>query len=712
MFSCTMIMSKSWQPHTDFMEFEPQWQWPEMDPWKMIIDDDPVGSGAARVKGKRLKGSEYKIDSSESSITGHEVKTWDINDPSLNLKPFFSSEEWKNQTLVPDSDFINLLYTLRPIDHAFFITLFINQLPQKMKEVWEETQRNTPKSTSTRIKEQASCGSWVQNYVEFQNRILDKTLPSRYSIHTCPMVPKTRYYGAPESIDTDQQEQQPCGDMFSQMLAMTSAFAWSVTESRGFFSNQDQIRGLQESFDQSLLQHWITPPKAESTAKIDTEDMAIRDLNKVFQLDDPLFNNDSENGGNDRLYDSIAGDSEDEPLTDKETQSRLRSLRSKSRNRISFERRLTSNVPNQPEEVRARGGQRRLGNRISSVKMRKLISGLEQDGVELVLNQDLLPQLVNTTRSLRLFLNLGLPLPDNILKHNQQLLKQNGVTINITETTRGPLSAVRRGAPTVHAPYAHGSLFGSATATSSLSSIPANPVSISAALHAAAHDERDLSRTRAVPKTFGCLLDILIQPKIELKQLIHPYATLFKLPAIFSVGIYIRPAPRASSDFASLPSWKTISDNQMKIAKRYLTCARQIAREFAPKRKGQKVIFVVISEDAGMARIMESEEEWDEEVITPKWRISKDHQQKPGQGTLISRQQQAVLENQILSRTDFQVVSDYSDFAKVAVWRTRREGRCIVIRENMTIENEMEAEKDYVDMLDCGVLLKNFIVKD
>ncbi|KAF9346630.1 hypothetical protein BGX26_001844 [Mortierella sp. AD094] len=243
--------------------------------------------------------------------------------------------------------------------------------------------------------------------------------------------------------------------------------------------------------------------------------------------------------------------------------------------------------------------------------MKKLISGLEQDGVELILNQDLLPQFVNTTRTLRLFLDLGLPLPDHIIHQNQQDLSyQSGISAS-SMSQKSP-NLIRGGVPTVHAPHAHGSLFGSAPASSSLSSNPANQESISAALHNAIHDERDMSRTRATPKTFGCLLDILVQPKIELKQLIHPYATLFKLPAVFSVGIYIRPAqlsPATSSGSTPLLSWKTMSEDRKAIVDRYLTCARQIAREFAPRRKGQKVVFVVVSEDVGMARTMESQEE-------------------------------------------------------------------------------------------------------
>ncbi|KAK3842250.1 MAG: hypothetical protein J3R72DRAFT_443307 [Linnemannia gamsii] len=257
-----------------------------------------------------------------------------------------------------------------------------------------------------------------------------------------------------------------------------------------------------------------------------------------------------------------------------------------------------------------------------------------------------------------------------------------------------------------------------------------------------------MSRIQAAPKSFGCLLDILLQPQLDLQHLIHPYATLFKLPAVFSIGIFIKSdsssSPPSNAPHSSSSSWKSMSVDRQRTVDRYLTCARQIAREFAPKRRGQKVVYVVVSEDAGMARIMESREEWDEEVITPSWGPYQDrgllhhpprrthsqfHQESENDSNVppkqLTKQQQQVLENWVLSKTDFQVVSDKSDFAKVAVWRTRREGRSIVIRENPVLETFMKEEQEreggggggggssgYVDMLDCGTLLNNLVIRD
>ncbi|KAF8940259.1 hypothetical protein BGZ52_000116, partial [Haplosporangium bisporale] len=150
-------------------------------------------------------------------------------------------------------------------------------------------------------------------------------------------------------------------------------------------------------------------------------------------------------------------------------------------------------------------------------------------------------------------------------------------------------------------------------------------------------------------------------------------------------------------------TWKTAAEHRKMLVERYLTCARQIAREFAPKRKGQKVVFVVVSEDAKLAKIMEAQETWDEEVITPRWN------KQPTTTTMkpkeeLSKSQQAVLDNWILSKTHYQVVSDHSDFAKVAVWRTRKAGRSIVVREQ---GRPQDHEPEFVDMLDCGALLRN-----
>ncbi|KAG0022381.1 hypothetical protein BGZ81_008553 [Podila clonocystis] len=229
------------------------------------------------------------------------------------------------------------------------------------------------------------------------------------------------------------------------------------------------------------------------------------------------------------------------------------------------------------------------------------MSGQELDGIELVLFQDLLPQFVKTNRILQLF---------------------------------------------------------------SSSSSKTSHQSLSAAFQNAVHDEGDVSRIHAVPKTFGCLLVILIQPHLSLQRLIHPYATLFQLPAVFSVGIYIKPSPTPTG------------------------CLRGRVR-------GRQV-----------ASVMEAQETWDEEVITPRWQSKPPHTtgaHKTKEG-VFSKSQQAVLDNWILSRTDYQVVSDHSDFAKVAVWRTRKSGRSIVVREQ---ERAQDHEPGFVDILDCGALLRN-----
>ncbi|KAI9239624.1 MAG: hypothetical protein BYD32DRAFT_434724 [Podila humilis] len=605
------------------------------------------------------------------------IKTWDLNDPALTLGNFLGSPAWINQSMLPGSDFVNLLRVLRPVDHAFFITLFVNQIPQGVSTKEEEEERHestktksSPPSLPKYIKDHRVCGPWIQEYVEFQNMILEKSLPARYTIHAC----------SKDSLPSDAG--QACNDLFSQMVAMTSAFAWSVTESRGFFLRPDQVHGLQESFQSALFSHWTSPPKADNIAKVNTEDLTTRDLERLFQLQDPLF----ENEGTSEM--TSADGLDDELVLD-----RLRSLRSQSRNRVTFERTLLPNDPVPPHLQQFVStstaaplssldrGQRRLG-KPSVTKMKKLMGGLEQDGVELILFHDLLPQFVNTTRTQQFFLKFGLPLPDSIIQNEERLAQ--GVS---AKNASSPSSYIR------------GSISPYFPPAPSLGSSSKVSHSLSAAFHAAIHDDRDVSRIHAVPKTFGCLLDVLIQPHLALKRLIHPYATLFQLPAVFSVGIYIKPSPTNITP----STWKTAAEHRKMLVERYLTCARQIAREFAPKRKGQKVVFVVVSEDAKLAKIMEAQETWDEEVITPRWN------KQPTTTTMkpkeeLSKSQQAVLDNWILSKTHYQVVSDHSDFAKVAVWRTRKAGRSIVVREQ---GRPQDHEPEFVDMLDCGALLRN-----
>ncbi|KAG0031941.1 hypothetical protein BGZ82_006734 [Podila clonocystis] len=216
--------------------------------------------------------------------------------------------------------------------------------------------------------------------------------------------------------------------------------------------------------------------------------------------------------------------------------------------------------------------------------MKKLMSGLELDGVELVLF-DLLPQFVNTTRTLQLFLEFGLPLPDIIIQQNEEHAQEAP-----SKVASSPSSNIHGGSSSPTFPsFSHSS-------HSPGSSSKTSHQSLSAAFQTAVHDESDVSRIHA--------------------RLIHPYATLFQLPIVFTVGIYIKPPATPTIVTAS---WKTVAQDCKVLAERYLTCARQIAREFAPKRKGQKVVYVVVSKEAKIASVMEAQETWDEEVITPRW---------------------------------------------------------------------------------------------
>ncbi|KAK3833875.1 MAG: hypothetical protein JOS17DRAFT_801583 [Linnemannia elongata] len=728
MLSSTLLMAKNWQSRTSIgrrggaLDGEREWKWPEMDPWKAIAlaeKENSEESTSSSPIPQPQQGQDQRGQGSDEgpSPNAQGTRTWDLSDPALALGKFLDSSDWKSQPLVPGADFVNLLRVLRPVDHAFFITLFVNQSPGRLEAAREEGKGMSPKASAIPIHGQHGCGSWIQDYIEYQNAILDETLAARHTVHACSSA--TIYTPSQQQKQDPEHEQergkQLCGDVFSQMIAMTSAFAWSVKESRGFFLRTDQIHRLQDSFQSPVLQQqWSFPSsprlKAVIAAKVDTEGMTTQNLEALFGLEDALFS-----GADDGAVEQV--------------QKRLWALRSKSRNRASFERTLSASNdtivnPYQPSSQLNRGGQQHPNIAMSPIQVEKLKDDLESESVELTLQQDLLPLFVNTAYTLDQFIDLGLPLPDRVLEDHKirhQSSQQHPAVISTPTSIR--------------APSAHGSLFSpSYPSRSSSSSI--SPKAITSALHAAIHDSHDISRIQAVPKTFGCFLDILLQPHLDLQQLIHPYTTLFQLPAVFSIGIFIK-SDSSTSSTPTTPhssSWKSMSANRQTTVDRYLTCARQIARELAPKRKGQKVVYVVVSEDAGMARVMESQEEWDEEVITPSWASYKDrhhrqpdqahppHQNDPSTGPgpalepmTLTKQQQQVLENWVLSKTDYQVVSDQSDFAKVAVWRTRREGRSVVIRENSALEQSMasgDQEEGYVDMLDCGTLLNNLVNRD
>ena len=283
------------------------------------------------------------------------------------------------------------------------------------------------------------------------------------------------------------------GNVFSQMIAMTSAFAWSVKESRGFFLRPEHIHRLQDSFQSPVLQQqwpFPFPPrlKVVSAAKVDTEELTTQDLETLFGLKDALFS-----GTGDGAVD--------------QAQDWLWIMRSKSRNRANFERALSAPNdsvvhPYQPSSQLNRGDQQHLSKDMNPIHMKKkLKDDLESESVELTLQQNLIPFFVNTTHTFDQFIDLGLPLPYWILEDHQ---------IRHQSNQQHPTVSIR-------APSAYSSLFNpSYPPLSSSSSISHK------AITTAFHDSYDISWIQAAPKSFDCFLDILLQPQLDLQQLIHP----------------------------------------------------------------------------------------------------------------------------------------------------------------------------------------------
>lgn len=420
MLSSTLFMTKNWQSRTSIgrsggaLDGEREWRWPEMDPWKAIAlaekENSEESTSPSPIPQPQQGPDQRGQGSNEGSPPNAQgTRTWDLNDPALALGTFLDSLDWKSQPLIPGANFVNLLRALRPVDHAFFITLFVNQSPGRLETAREEGKGMSPKASAIPIHGQHGCGSWIQDYIEYQNAILDETLAARYTVHACSSATTHTPSQKQEQEQKHEQErgEQPCGDVFSQMIAMTSAFTWSVKESRGFFLRPDQIHKLQDSFQSPVLQQqWSFPSsprlKAVSAAKVDTEEMISQDLEILFGLEDALFS-----GTDDGVVD--------------QAQDRLWVMRSKSRNRDSFERTLpapnnTIVHPYQPSSQLNRGDQQHPRKAMTPIQVKKLKDDLESDSVELTLQQDLLPLFVNTTHTLDQFIDLGLPLPDRILE--------------------------------------------------------------------------------------------------------------------------------------------------------------------------------------------------------------------------------------------------------------------------------------------------------
>nr|CAG8601412.1 5690_t:CDS:2 [Entrophospora candida] len=149
---------------------------------------------------------------------------------------------------------------------------------------------------------------------------------------------------------------------------------------------------------------------------------------------------------------------------------------------------------------------------------------------------------------------------------------------------------------------------------------------------------------------FGCIVDYLFRPVPPALSFITQYTALFALPNIFSVGIHIR-----TGDVYE----QTLS---LQDYSHFFSCADQITRTYAPPNK--KVIYYLVTDSI---KLREEAYSKFNHVIISGFSIDPGHDYYDHADGVNN----AIVENWILSKTDYRVISQ-SDFGKLAAFHSKQ----------------------------------------
>ncbi|SCV68121.1 BQ2448_242 [Microbotryum intermedium] len=182
--------------------------------------------------------------------------------------------------------------------------------------------------------------------------------------------------------------------------------------------------------------------------------------------------------------------------------------------------------------------------------------------------------------------------------------------------------------------------------------------------------ERGFDSTTA----YACMADFLFRPKPNPLRFITEYSSLFSLPTVFSIAIQVRTGDDAMTD----PQRDSL--NTVERHSNFFNCAATIAKRYA--RRDQKVIYYLVTDSHTL------EEDAlrhfsDRVVITGLSRSHPEIHQKTesaekGQGSmydvpeherkrLLDGTTDALTENWIIGKTDFQILSFASGFGKLLI---------------------------------------------
>ncbi|ORY88458.1 hypothetical protein BCR35DRAFT_301596 [Leucosporidium creatinivorum] len=164
---------------------------------------------------------------------------------------------------------------------------------------------------------------------------------------------------------------------------------------------------------------------------------------------------------------------------------------------------------------------------------------------------------------------------------------------------------------------------------------------------------------------FACISRYLFRPKATSMGLITQYTSVLALPTVFSVGIQIRTGDKSMKD----PEYDLENTVQRHLP--FFSCAGDLARTYADP--SQKIIYYLVTDSAHLKA--DAQKVLGNQLIVTDM-VPQHVHQKSGH---VDGVMGAVVEDWILAKTDFRVITQDSGFGKLATFSSAKESTTVTI---------------------------------
>ncbi|CAG8779810.1 9138_t:CDS:2, partial [Dentiscutata erythropus] len=159
----------------------------------------------------------------------------------------------------------------------------------------------------------------------------------------------------------------------------------------------------------------------------------------------------------------------------------------------------------------------------------------------------------------------------------------------------------------------------------------------------------------------GCILDYLFRPVPEALWFITEYTSLFALPSIFSVGIQIRTGDSKMNKKDGLGHSHSLQEY-----KHFFRCADQLTQMYSAP--SQKVIYFLVTDSV---RLRDEAIQKLEHVIVSGLPVSGEGNKEENDWDKANEINNAIIENWILSKTDYRVISP-GGYGKLSAFHSKQ----------------------------------------